>query len=367
MGFESTCDFLASNGCTIISTEEEYRVQKKHKKIKFVAQCGHANEVFWTNLKKGSGLICKPCMDKKRGILKLDEMKDDKHMYARRGFEGMQSVLQRLTSHFDHVVTGECCLADAVIRPKGVSDDKWLRIQFKTTYQPLHGLYSFKIRNTYTDCIVLCYCTSDDRIWMFLGNQLTKKTLNIGLTDKSIFSKYEVKWDNVNVQLLEFYRSVKLTTCEDADTPITENSRLEKENRTKREVCYALPYKYSDFPVHHDFILNGYKVQEKTLSVRHDKTTNGFNVALHRNTRLGFKPYDKGMNDFYWLHLPNNDGFYIIPEHVLEYHKYIMVEGKQDGRRSLFINRNPGDRWYNDYEYSYKTTPIEKIKEIFNI
>ena len=74
----------------------------------------------------------------------------------------------------------------------------------------------------------------------------------------------------------------------------------------------------------------------------------------HNNT------YDKGDNDFYWINLPDNETFYIIPEHILITQNIISSETKKGKKNISFAKRNI---WLETYKYSYNE---ENINEIIN-
>ena len=72
-------------------------------------------------------------------------------------------------------------MADLAIKPKNISDDLWIMIQVKSTIKPTRD-YGFKCSDRYKNCIILCICQSDKRMWAIDGDTITvKNKIAIGL------------------------------------------------------------------------------------------------------------------------------------------------------------------------------------------
>jgi hypothetical protein len=113
----------------------------------------------------------------------------------------------------------------------------------------------------------------------------------------------------------------------------------------------------------YDFKLNGLKVQEK-IACNHKP---GVQVNLRKsNGNKKKKSYEKGDNDIYWIHLPNKEEFYVIPEDILMDNGFISNKDIE-GKMSLYINPSNKKQWTNKYLYSYEKIDIEKLKLIFKI
>jgi len=113
----------------------------------------------------------------------------------------------------------------------------------------------------------------------------------------------------------------------------------------------------------YDFKLNGFKVQEKVAGTNEP----GFQVNLRKSNGSKQKQaYDKGDNDFYWIHLPDKERFYVIPEDVLIINGFISHNDKK-GKMSLYINPSNKNQWTYEYLYSYEKLDIEKLKLFFKI
>lgn len=81
-------------------------------------------------------------------------------------------------------------------------------------------------------------------------------------------------------------------------------------------------------------------------------------------------PYDKGDNDFYWIHLNDWRLFYVIPEAELIKHGYI-ADGTNEGHKHIGIypklyNKNPKkNSWITEYEFDYHNIDSNRLKAMF--
>lgn len=190
--YEELSQLFMQKECKLLTIFEEYKEQKGQRKVRFIAKCGHENTVFTTNFKsKNSGVICKSCSYAANKQALQEKSSIDKYQYARQGYDGMIELLQLLSNKMEYRITGEGCLADAAVKPYEVNEDKWLRVQFKTTLQPIHKLYSFSLQNKYLDCVIILYCINDKQLWVLNGNNTYPKQIRIGLKT-SIYNKYKV-------------------------------------------------------------------------------------------------------------------------------------------------------------------------------
>lgn len=64
------------------------------------------------------------------------------------------------------VKTNEGCLADMVVKPKDSHENKWLKLQLKCVSQASSGIYSFRITNDYTGCLIVLMCVKDNKLWL---------------------------------------------------------------------------------------------------------------------------------------------------------------------------------------------------------
>jgi len=360
-----------SKQCKLLSTCDEYNEQQQRfRKVRFIAQCGHENTVFENNFKyKGTGLICKQCSYKNQSRTKKSVL--DKNQYALQGYNGMIDVLESVAHKMSYKVTCEGCLADAAIKPKSLQTDKWLKLQFKTTRDATHNIYSFNLTNTYTDCIIVLYCIQAKKVWLLDGNMQHLKRINIGVTN-SIYNEYLVEWDDLYAKFNYYYNTMPTTPFEQINIPISINSQIEQQYLRKRESVYALQYEYPKIPKPFDFIINGLRVQEKVASRQILKGRQKLTVSLHRSNGINganraYQPYEKGMNDFYWIHIPETPIFYIIPEAALIDEGYIRIPDVQNGKTSFYINLLNAQKWYNKYQFDYNKTNVTELQSVFMI
>jgi len=158
---------------------------------------------------------------------------------------------------------------------------------------------------------------------------------------------------------------------EDALIPKSVNSQLEYKYALKRISYFSyLPFtKPEKNQQVYDFTINGVKIQEKVASKRNNR--NAYCCGLYKNggKLLSNKTsisYEKGDNDFYWIHIPDYEYFLILPEKILIERGYINKYNSK--RHSLSI---PGviskEHWLSQYIYSYDHLCKPNICALFNI
>jgi hypothetical protein len=279
--YEDVIKIFQEKGCVLTTTRDEYDKMQgvSRSKFQFKALCGHDNDVILTNfISKGSGLYCKKCVSEKVRVLLQEKSKLSADLYGsaygtRLEYEGYVYLVDVLGQEFDVQKTNEGCLADFMIKPKSIGEDKWLMVQLKTTHDVCHGLYTFNMHtNTYSNCIVICLCTSTKELWLFHWLEVsTNNRLNIGQTARSVF--YKNKQHSV-AQLIENlhikYALYPRFKAEHAKVPIgIFQQREQKFRRLREEKLSCLDYQYPlEEGLKHDFVVNGYKVQEKVAGTR---------------------------------------------------------------------------------------------------
>lgn len=269
-------------GCVLLTSIHEYAEMKEvsRNKFKFVAKCGHNNEVMLTNfICKGSGVLCKNCVQR-------NVSNRIKALYE--GYNGTygsclesKAFNSALSFDFDIMKSNEGCKADFLLKPLCIKDDKWLMVQLKSTQNVCHNIYTFSIKERcYDNCIVICVCTMSKEIWMFDWTEvLGKKKINIGLSSMSTF--YNNKQDSIQTLIENLHRAYALypkyrNTY--AMIPTSYYQRREQMFRKHRESnisCLKYEYPVVD-GLKYDFIINGFKVQEKVSGMKrtnkHEKT-----------------------------------------------------------------------------------------------
>lgn len=361
-------------GCVLMTSNNEYNVMKdKFKSIfMFRTLCGHVNKVtlinFWY---KGTGTICKNCLINNQRILQATEKKDtNKQEYV-----GLKKIAETIQDDFYIEKTNEGCLADMLIKPKYVTDDKWLMIQIKTTMDVCHNLYSFKTKNiNYHNCIIICFCINLEKLWVLDHTQLVGKTqINIGLTDKSELYPYELNMSSLCDRLHIDYAKERKYRKGYCMIPKSVFQQQEHFYRNLREEnIHYLDYLYPDIDGRvFDFIVNGLKVQEKVASIaKQTKDNTYYVISLGRSKVKEAKHYHRnyyvGDNDVYWFWLKGDTNqFCIIPEIELIKRKYIINEDDEHTITAFSFSDND---WTNKYKYTLDDDQLEKkLKSIFKL
>lgn len=370
VSFKEVKETFESKGCQFLMTEEEFNKTKHSttEKYDYIASCGHPHKVWLHILKnRNTGVICPKCMNDKCTIQKQERSHINPLEYLNLEYDNIKYFQNLVLNTFDVKLTREGCLADIALKSTDIESDLWIMIQVKSTTKPLRD-YGFKCDNRYSNCIILCICHSDKRIWALDGNSVNvSNKISIGL-NKSKYSENEITTENLHDKFKSFYETYPKYDFHTINTPITKCSQLEYEYCIYRK--QQLPFiEFIDNKKQglvYDFKINNYKIQEKVGNIPRGKT--GASFSLHKNNgkennKRTFQSYKKGDNDFYWLNVPDKKHFYIIPENDLIKHKYIDLETK----RSLYLNPNTKDHWSQEYLFDYTKPDIEKIKQIIPI
>jgi hypothetical protein len=151
----------------LLTTPEELAESPtKIPKVKFIASCGHENEVFVNVfISRNTGVKCKVCLAKQ-----YKENKPTKNT-SNQEYRGYLLLKDYLKDEFDIVKMNEGCLADCAIRRKGIEDDDWIGIQLKTTESDKFNMYKFTIPKKYPDCFVVCIQIPKELFWILDGNE----------------------------------------------------------------------------------------------------------------------------------------------------------------------------------------------------
>jgi len=357
---------FAEKNCLLYTTEEEYKDMPcagMKGIMRFRAVCGHNNTVTLTNFwYKDTGLNCKDCIKdvirKKNSVSHTD--------FFQQEYEGIVRISSHIEDEFDIQRTNEGCLSDILIKPKYQKDDKWMMVQVKTTQDICHNLYTFAINmNDYNDCVILCICLKDDKMWVLDNTQvMLKNKLNIGVTEKSEYFMYQVKTTDLAESMhlnYALYNKFNKTT---GVLPITIQQKQEQIYRRLRE--NAIPFIDFVYPNYesrvYDFTIKKYKIQEKVASIAKKSSMNPcYVVELSRHKTC----YNKGDNDFYWVWKKKDmETFYIIPEDILVEYEYVQTDGNMNNKSKTFTLK----KWTEPYKYSLSDKDLrQKMESIFGI
>ena len=366
------------HNCKLLMTEEKFNQKNRtvSEKYKYIASCGDNHEVSFDIFKnKLSGVICPKCSFLKQSIDKIEKYKLNPVLSNDLEYNSIEYLKTIIGDKFDVKFNSESCLADCCIKPKHITEDKWLMVQMKSTVNSTSDGYKFTCRSKYINCIIMCICESDKKMWIFDGNTITTDSICIGLK-KSKNDEFEITKDTIHEKITHYYNTFPKYDFETTDIPISKNQKLEYEYRKLREktiTCLTFIRNERQGLVY-DFMINNLKIQEKVISKK--KNENGTAFQLKKsNGRMnggggGVKQctsYKTGDNDFYWLNVNNKKHFYIIPEKELIDRKYMNTDKKTIIYLIPDSKRECKNSWANEYLFDYTKIDEVKIKTIFGL
>ena len=361
-----------SKNCKFTYTKEEFEdcYVNNRQKLKYIASCGHENEVCWKNYNGlNQGINCPSCVDKNTGI-KLKEFRTGDNKNAlQQEYNNTNYFKVLIENHFTVIKTFDGCKADIVIKKKNENNDLWLGIQVKTTNKKTdRDQYYFRLNSgKYDNCIILCICDEDKKMWLIPYEEVYEMK-TIGIAQKSKYNMYEVTKDNLIEKINYYYEVSNKFSFDILDTPTSNSHKQEQEFRKIRESkINFIEFKNNDIEgLVYDFMIGNKKIQEKVGSICKDNI-NSYCFILSKHTgRINGKccrgPYEKGDNDFYWLNCKNGY-FYVIPEDMLIKKGYV---GKDTSKAHLYVSHtNQNTEWCDDYLFNYDKLDEDGLLEIF--
>jgi len=370
---------FADYECQLLTTYEEYIESDKTKlKFKIIALCGHIVPNCWFHMFKyrGTGLLCKDCIDRnhKEHNKEIHATRKDINCYS---LELENTSIELIKKYSDINIieihkTNECCLADIMIRVKGIDAnadaDAWLPIQVKSTLKGCHNVYSFGNRNNYPNMLIIFVCVEEEKFWIMDGNiVLNQCKISIGMQKSNKYSYYSVNKDELTKTLTAYYDIYNKDTFKNINTPQTPECVKEQEYKMLRESYLpniAFINSYVNQQVF-DFTVNCKKVQEKTAYYKNNNVSITLaKIAKRKNGKIN-QPYEIGDNDFYWINIPDKETFYVIPESILLQYDILY---KENIKGTINLSFGVKNTWIIKYKYSYKDPDIEnKINKIFNM
>jgi hypothetical protein len=314
-------------------------------------------------------------------------------------FIGFTELSDILKDDFEIYKMCEGTNADFAIKPKNITQDKLLPIQLKTTLKPSSNLcnnYAFSVNRNYDNMLIILYCISDKRTWLFDSNdKIVRDKIKISIgQNKSIFEPYEVNTKVTNYmiiknyinkytndlnnsiikKLMNLYNNFKyLKTFNELNIPIAKTAQREQEYRRFREEKF--PYLKFEYPQEenmcYDFIINNFKVQEKVASILKKRgKIRGDSYIVYLRRQL-YK-YQQGDNDFYLILLPDKEQFYLFPESILLENNLISnkdIKEKILTHLTLYPKSNFSNEirfnWLNNYLFKFDDVTEDIITEIF--
>jgi hypothetical protein len=220
--YDDIYNVFESKDCKLLTTREEFNnLTGRHKKYKYKASCGHEHEVFYNVFKsRNTGVICPNCVTQRNASASKEGKINDKLENLKLEKICIDYFIEHVNSTFHIIKAFDGCKADIITKPINIEHDCWIGIQVKSTHAKNNG-YSFNLEQDYKDCIILCMCWEDKKIWLFPSkdvNHLTK--ISIGLK-KSKYSQYEVTLENMIEKMLNFYDKQNKFAFDIRDTPVS--------------------------------------------------------------------------------------------------------------------------------------------------
>lgn len=381
MNYKKLVRKIEDNGCKLDWLESDFKENYKNEKsnINIISQCGHNTSVQLSNFlyKKTGQINCRDCMFKQQS---LDQKGISKDSFIQE-FNVINAIQTYFKDKFIVSILPEGSKADMALKPIDCVIDSWLPIQVKTNKALSHGIYSFAIKNQYENMLLLLFNVEEQRIWILDGNDVSIKKINIGY-QKSVYSKYEKTPIELGEYLTENYNNndnmnQKLEYFAEG---ISDQIKNETEFRIYREKTFPqlnITYPIVYYRVYDAIINNSYKIQDKVITEYYHLKTNNKDERREKpayviNLLSGNHMYKLDDNDYYWFHLPDKSGAYIVPENILYENEYIADRGVNVTKKMLSLYpyhtkeqlENIKTAWMNDHLYIYKKD-VEKIINLF--
>jgi hypothetical protein len=366
-------EIFEKHGCKLLMPEDEFNLKprKVKEKYKYIAQCKHNHEVWFAHFKqKLQGLICPKCSTMNASNNKKEKYRLNPILMNDLEYYSLVYFKTLIGDAFDVKFNGEGCLSDCCIKPKNIIEDSWLMVQMKTTSKSITDGYKFKCSPKYKNCIIICICECDKKMWMFDGNTITTNSISIGLI-KSKNDKFEITKYTIHEKITQYYNTFPKYDFETTDIPISPQHKIEREYSIYREtmITFLIFIRNERQGLVYDFIVNGFKVQEKVRSQTKNKKFISFPLDKKNSSINGVTQsisYKKGDNDFYWLNVNNKTYFYVIPEHELINRNYINMD-KQTAIALTPNSKIGNNSWANEYLFDYTKVDEEKLKRMFGL
>jgi hypothetical protein len=363
--------------CKLLHNEDEFNniYKNAETKLEIIASCGHNYCVSYNTFTRKKNIICHNCRYAKlseNNILACSQNKNNKFHLETDAIKFLESLI---CNYFEIKRTFEGCKADIAIKPKNISEDKWLGIQIKSTFNKIIKKnnigYNFSICKEYENMITCCIALEDKKLWIFENDDIKHIKSGLTIRNNSKYNKFETSKENL-INILSYkYVNLQMFTFNELDTPLANKVKLEYEYRKLRE----LKLNFIDFINNKhqcevfDFKIGNKKIQEKVSSVKNYKTLS-YSFNLHKSCGIKNKNgkrtrqnYKLGDCDIYWLHCKDTTKFYVIPEIVLSEKGYV---GNIDNKpKTLTISKTHKlTFWTNDYLFDYDNLEKDKLCKI---
>lgn len=368
MDYENVYDTFINKGCKLITTKEEYFDLKKICKIpklNYIASCDHIHSVHYNVFKsRNTGVICPKCVINKNkqfsGKITISGQSINHYYHD----TAITYIVDLIKNNYTYKNTHEGHALDLLIKPIEESSDLWLQLKIKTTNGVCKDSYGFNNNNNcnYKDCIIICICNDDKKMWLFDGPDIDNiQKISIG-KNNSKYTEKGINITNINDKILNKYKTINLISSDSENINLPKCIKIEKEYSELRKKYTKYEFTNVCKYIHTDFKLDNNNFQEKVGSMYKNKNSVNFKLTKRDNVSRRTQPYNKGDNDFYWLHFPNKRHFYLIPENVL-----LINENSSGLIKNLYVNVSPHGiptSKYLNYLFEYENIDYNRLGSI---
>jgi hypothetical protein len=353
-------------GCTLLTTKDEYEknAMDYDSVFKILCTCGHEREAGYVSMTHSPNKKCQDCAKMDMIEIKRKSAKTEdglpKSLYQES--VGIGIITRVLANNFCVEKLNEGCKGDIAIKPKTICDDLWMPIQVKTTEKRCDKGYFFTLKKKQYDMPVLCICVSNDKMWLFNGNDIIVDGLCIGKNSK--YNDFKISKYFLPQILFIQYKDFSQTCLAELNIPCSKNTQIEHEYRLIREE--NLPFlkfeKNNVDGLPYDFKINGLRIQERVTQLSRTESDK-YEASLKRNNKTY---YESGLCDFFWYHIPDKKHFYVIPEKELTERDYLKTD-VHDGKRRMYLYpmKKYEIYWENKYLFRYDNLDRNKLESLF--
>jgi len=371
--------FFQKRNCKLLTTFEEYKTLSTIPSfnVDYIGSCGHTDIVNLRSFKNSANLhICKKCRKDLKNKKQLDNGNQsilslvDNIKLCRE--IGLDYIIKYLENEFNVVKSDKGALSTICISPREMlGNNSYLGIKLKFTMSDDILIFNC---NYDTTCITIFVSTKLDYVWIF-DYVIKNRTFKI---DSKKDSPHKVHLNDLSSYLKRHINDHpdKLNSSHVLNKPKQRFLLQKYEYIEIRKRC--LPYLMFENAsnMFNDFTLFDHTFQETvTSNYTQSKRNNAiyYNTPLFRSEKIDNKsklvPYEKGMNDFYWINIKNNDKsekyFYILPETKLIENGFITDKDEGIvGKTSISLNPFNSSKWYNDFIFDYTNDPLHNCRRI---
>jgi hypothetical protein len=277
---------------------------------------------------------------------------------------GREKLIELLNGYFDFKCTYTSCLADLIIRPCGVTDDKWLMIQLKVNNWDVESteLGFITASSKYPpNMVYILVANNHNKSLIYLQNEI--KDIEVLVEGESLDengNKIKYPRSHISVdesdhlfsvsKLYELYDTLSLIDEYNGRKPRVAWYMHRYDNYMNRpsvfsflkfEDGYDAKYLYS--------LCNGLKLKE----VAARKKGNSYPVALLPSDNAYAPTFD-----ILWVDLVGTDYCYIFPKEIVS-RKCFYNERSPVPKGSFSICMSKEDMWYHSYRVDKSNIDIE--------